>query len=75
MELAPHQTQYRILVVENQRENRQLFVELLTMVGFAVKEAVNGQQGVALWEKWSPHLIFMDMQMPVMDGYEATTLD
>lgn len=72
--LAPNQTRYRILVVEDRRENRQLLVELLTMVGFAVKEAVNGQQGVEIWQKWLPHLIFMDLQMPVMDGLSATKL-
>ena len=72
--LAPHQTKYRILVVEDQNANRQLLVKLLTIVGFAVKEAVNGQQGVEIWQEWSPHLIFMDMQMPVMDGLSATKL-
>lgn len=72
--LAPNQTRYRILVVEDRRENRQLLVELLTTIGFAVKEAVNGQQGVEIWQKWLPHLIFMDLQMPVMDGLSATKL-
>jgi CheY-like chemotaxis protein len=37
-----------------------------------VREAENGQQAVALWDSWQPHLILMDMRMPVMDGYEAT---
>jgi two-component system sensor histidine kinase/response regulator len=41
-------------------------------VGFQVREATNGEQAVALWESWQPHLIWMDMRMPVMDGYEAT---
>ncbi len=70
--LAPDQPSYRILVVEDKPENRQLLVKLLTSLGFEVREAENGQQGVALWHTWEPHLIWMDMRMPVMDGYEAT---
>ncbi|MCG8367014.1 MAG: response regulator, partial [Pseudanabaenales cyanobacterium] len=45
---------------------------LLTSLGFDVREAKNGQEGIALWESWNPHLIFMDMRMPVINGYEAT---
>jgi CheY-like chemotaxis protein len=70
--LAPEQPLYRILVVEDKKENRQLLVKFLTSLGFDVREAENGQQGVALWRTWEPHLIWMDMRMPVMDGYEAT---
>ncbi|MBF2002981.1 MAG: GAF domain-containing protein [Synechococcales cyanobacterium M58_A2018_015] len=70
--LAPNQPNYRILVVEDKWENRQLLVKLLLGIGFAVQEATNGQDALQLWESWRPHLIWMDMQMPVMDGYEAT---
>ena len=70
--LAPDQPQYRILVVEDKWENRQLLVKLLRSIGFQVGEAENGQQAVALWESWQPQLIWMDMRMPVMNGYEAT---
>lgn len=70
--LAPDQPQYRILVVEDKWENRQLLVKLLESVGFEVREAENGEEGVAIWETWQPQLIWMDMRMPVMDGYEAT---
>ena len=70
--LAPAQREYRILVVEDNWANRQLLVKLLTSIGFQVREAENGQEAVALWERWEPQLILMDMQMPVMDGYEAT---
>jgi two-component system sensor histidine kinase/response regulator len=72
--LAPNQTRYRILVVEDKWENRQLLVKLLESLGFEVREAENGKEGVAIWETWEPHLIWMDMRMPVMDGYEATKL-
>lgn len=70
--LAPDQAKYRILVVEDQPANRLLLVKLLTSVGFDVREAENGQEAVTLWSRYSPHLIFMDMRMPVMNGYEAT---
>ncbi|MBE9182387.1 response regulator [Oculatella sp. LEGE 06141] len=70
--LAPDQTRYRILVVEDKWENRQLLVKMLEPLGLEVREAENGKIGVALWEEWEPHLIWMDMRMPIMDGYEAT---
>jgi PAS domain S-box-containing protein len=70
--IAPHQPTYRILVVEDQPTNRMLVTRLLTEVGFEVCEAVHGQAAIERWESWHPHLILMDMQMPVMDGYEAT---
>ncbi|MGF1479012.1 MAG: ATP-binding protein [Cyanophyceae cyanobacterium] len=69
--LAANQPQYRLLVVEDRWENRKLLVKLLTALGFAVRQAKNGQEGIALWESWNPHLILMDMCMPVMNGYEA----
>jgi CheY-like chemotaxis protein len=52
--------------------NRQLLIKLLTPLGFEIKEASNGQETIAIWDEWQPHLIFMDMRMPIMDGYEAT---
>ena len=70
--LAPNQPECRILVVEDNWENRYLLVKLLKTMGFQVEEAENGAEAIAIWENWEPHLIFMDMQMPVMDGYEAT---
>ncbi|MFB2893214.1 PAS domain S-box protein [Aerosakkonemataceae cyanobacterium BLCC-F50] len=70
--LEPNQPTYRILVAEDIKENRQLLVKLLVPLGFEVREAENGQQAVTIWESWQPHLIWMDMRMPVMDGYEAT---
>ncbi|MEG4281787.1 PAS domain S-box protein [Microcoleus sp. A006_D1] len=63
---------YRILIVEDIAENRQLLVKLLAPLGFEVCEATNGEEGIALQSSWKPHLILMDMLMPVMDGYEAT---
>jgi signal transduction histidine kinase/CheY-like chemotaxis protein len=66
------QREYRMLVVDDKRENRRLLVEWLQAAGFAVREAADGQAAVEIWESWSPHLIWMDVRMPVMDGYEAT---
>ncbi len=62
----------RIMVVDDMIENLQVVVQLLNMVGFKTIEAVNGQDAIEKFEKWSPDLILMDMRMPVMDGYEAT---
>ncbi|MBE9030051.1 response regulator [filamentous cyanobacterium LEGE 11480] len=70
--LVANQQTYRILVVEDKLENRKLMVKLLEPLGFEVKEAENGQVAVELWENWTPNLIWMDMRMPVMDGYAAT---
>ncbi len=70
--LEPGQPTYRILVVEDLIKNSQLLVRLLESVGFEVCAAENGNEAIALWSEWHPHLILMDIQMPVMDGYEAT---
>ena len=70
--VAPGQPLYRILVVDDQWQNRQLLVKLLTLVGFAVETATDGQAAIDQWEQWSPHLILMDMRMPGLDGYAAT---
>lgn len=70
--LAPGQPAYRLLVVEDNWANRRLLVKMLEPLGFAVREAKNGREAVAIAAEWEPHLIWMDMRMPVMDGYEAT---
>ncbi len=70
--LAAGQPRYRLLVVEDNLENRQFLVQLLRSVGFDVEAAVNGEEAITLWQNWTPHLIWMDMRMPVLDGYAAT---
>ena len=72
LRLAPDQPTYRILVVEDNRINRLLMVRILTSVGFEVREAINGKEAIEVWKSWCPHMIWMDIQMPLMDGYEAT---
>lgn len=70
--LEPGQPTYRILVAEDVFENRQLLVAILKPIGFEVRTVENGAEAVTQWQAWQPHLILMDIQMPVMDGYEAT---
>lgn len=70
--LEQGQPEYRILIVEDRLENRRLLSRLLRPLGFDVREAENGAEALDMWEAFSPHLIWMDMRMPVMDGYEAT---
>ncbi|MFI5024991.1 MAG: response regulator [Alphaproteobacteria bacterium] len=62
----------RILVVEDTEDNRQILRDLLTAAGFEMVEAEDGAAGVAAAERERPDLILMDIQLPVMDGYEAT---
>ncbi len=70
--LTPNHPVYRLLIVDDTWEHRQLLKSLLKPLGFEVREAENGQQGIEIWESWKPHLIFMDMRMPIVNGYEAT---
>lgn len=70
--LVEGQPTYRLLVVDDKDANRQLLMKLLQPIGFDVREASNGQEAIASWQDWQPHLIWMDVRMPVMDGYEAT---
>jgi signal transduction histidine kinase/DNA-binding NarL/FixJ family response regulator len=70
--LARGQTVPRILVAEDNQESRTLLAKFLQMAGIKVREAVNGEEAVALCEAFRPHFIFMDIRMPVMDGLEAT---
>lgn len=62
----------KILVVEDTEDNRQILRDLLGMAGYEMVEAQDGVQGVAMAAEHRPDLILMDIQMPVMDGYEAT---
>ena len=61
-----------ILVVEDQEDNRRIMRDLLASAGYEVMEAVTGEEGVAAAETHRPDLILMDIQLPGLDGYEAT---
>jgi PAS domain S-box-containing protein len=62
----------KILVVDDQLENRNWLTKLLTTIGFDVRAADNGDTAIRTWDEWSPRLILMDVHMPVMGGLEAT---
>ncbi len=75
--LAPGQPVCRVLLVDDLPDNREPLRALLAALNphppvLEFREAANGRQAVALWEQWQPHLIFMDMRMPVLSGEEAT---
>jgi len=70
--LADNQPQYCILVVDDRPSNRTLINKMLSRVGFKVIEAADGAEAIAQWQHHKPQLIFMDMRMPQMSGYEAT---
>lgn len=72
LQVHPHQPIFRILVVEDHADNRCLLVTLLATIGFLVKSADNGLEALEIWKNWHPHLIWMDIKMPVMDGLEST---
>jgi CheY-like chemotaxis protein len=62
----------RILVVEGQPDNRQIIRDMLAASDYQITEAENGQEALAAIAKQRPDLILMDIQLPIMDGYEAT---
>ncbi len=70
--LEPNQPRYRLLIVDDNADNRRLLIDVLHPFDFDLREAENGQAALAIWDAWQPHLVWMDLKMPVMDGYEAT---
>jgi two-component system sensor histidine kinase/response regulator len=70
--LAAESAPPRILVVDDKADNRELVCQMLALAGIQAEAADNGQQAIDSFLRWQPHLIWMDMRMPVMDGYEAT---
>lgn len=70
--LAPGEPTRRILIVEDHPVNRLLLVKILSLPGFELREVEDGKAAIALWQSWKPDLILMDIQMPGMNGYDAT---
>jgi two-component system sensor histidine kinase/response regulator len=71
-QVIPEHWHRRILVVDDLAENRLLLVRLLKKAGLQVREASSGAEAIQAWQSWKPELIWMDMRMPDLDGYEAT---
>lgn len=70
--LAPGQAAWRVLAVDDLAEGRRLLCRLLEPAGFELREAASGEEALAAWRAWRPHLVCMDLRMPGMDGAEAT---
>jgi PAS domain S-box-containing protein len=69
---ARHGEPYRFLIAEDDEPGRRLLVRLFEPLGVDIREASDGREAIAQWQSWQPDLIWMDMQMPKMDGHEAT---
>jgi CheY-like chemotaxis protein len=72
--LEPGQPCYRLLIVDDKWDNRQLLVRMLDSYGFELREAESGQEALDIQEVWEPDLIWMDIRMPGIDGLEAAKL-
>ncbi|MDM8541494.1 PAS domain S-box protein [Desulfococcaceae bacterium HSG9] len=72
IDLEPNQPRYRMLIADDIESNRRLLINLLNQFDFELREAADGQEAVEIWKEWRPHLIWMDIRMPVMDGIQAT---
>jgi CheY-like chemotaxis protein len=72
LSLEPGQPQVRVLVAEDHGDSRELILRLLEAVGFAVQAVDNGRAAIELFQDWRPQFVWMDMRMPVLDGYTAT---
>lgn len=71
MEALPYSDRRRILIADDRWESRKVIADLLEPLGCEIREAANGREAVGVCEEWDPHLLWMDLNMPEMDGAEA----
>ena len=69
--MQPGQQDLRVLIADDVEANRKLLLSLLAPLGPQMREVVDGEEAVQVCRDWRPHLVWMDMRMPVIDGYEA----
>lgn len=69
--LAPGLPRYRVLIADDDENNRRLLDGIMRPLGFDLREVSNGEEAIAEWRAWRPDLILMDIRMPVLDGAEA----
>jgi CheY-like chemotaxis protein len=69
--LVPGQAACRVLIVDDEPDNRDLLEQMLTPIGFETRTAVDGAEAIALGDAWRPHVVLLDLRMPGVDGYEA----
>lgn len=72
--ISSSEQRYRVLVADDRYENSQFIQQILCAVGFDAMVVENGEEAIATWRTWHPHLILMDLNMPSIDGYAATRL-
>jgi PAS domain S-box-containing protein len=70
--IEPGQPRYRVLIADDNKENRDLLAQTLGPIGFELRQATDGEEAIREFEAWRPDVILMDLRMPVMDGREAT---
>ena len=70
--VAPGTARYRMLVADDAVENQQILEELFASLGFEIRSVADGAEAIAMWTEWRPHLVWMDIRMPGVDGYAAT---
>jgi CheY-like chemotaxis protein len=70
--LQPGQAVPRVLIADDEPNNRGWLNQMLSTIGFSVREAENGEAALHIWQQWKPQLILMDIRMPVLNGLEAT---
>ena len=70
--IEPGQPKYRVLIADDNKENRDLLAQTLGPVGFELRQATDGEEAIREFQAWQPDIILMDLRMPVMDGREAT---